>query len=376
MLDLIQKRLWRLRQRYEKSGVAQFLSWWRSELLAALPPAWREWLAAERAMVTVAPVVDGWRVRRVRVERVEAEETIAADREQLVQCAERLRPDQEQPPRQVMLLPVERTLRRRLTLPLAAEEHLASVLAFEMDRQTPFRADQVYFDHRIHKRDQTARTMLVELLAVPRSELDQLLQGVGSLQLDAADVANGDVPAGFNLLPPDRRARRADKRLRLNAILAVSAVALLWLVMWQSLALREQAIERLNEEKSTAAAAAMQSAELKRQLRDAIEGANFLAKRKAEQAVVVDVLAEVTRLVPDDTWLERLSFVGSQVQLQGQSARADKLIGILTDSRCLDKPQFQGIITPDGATGKERFSLVADLKTGACHGTDTAAGAR
>jgi general secretion pathway protein L len=376
MLELIQKRLWRLRQRYEKSGVAQFLSWWRSELLAALPPAWREWLAAERAMVTVAPFADGWRVRRVRVERVEAEETVAADRELLVQSAERLRPDHEQPPRQVLLLPVERTLRRRLTLPLAAEEHLASVLAFEMDRQTPFRADQVYFDHRIHKRDQTARTMLVEILAVPRSELDQVLQGLGSLELDAADVANGEVPAGFNLLPSERRARRADQRLRLNAILAVSAAALLWLVMWQSLASRERAIERLEEEMAVTSAAAMQSAELKRQLRDAIEGANFLARKKSEQAVVVDVLAEVTRLVPDDTWLERLSFVGNQVQLQGQSARADKLIGILTDSRCLDKPQFQGIITPDGATGKERFSLVADLKTGACHGTDTAAGSR
>ncbi len=376
MLELIQKRLWRLRQRYDKSGVAQFLSWWRSELLAALPPAWREWLAAEQAMVTVAPLADGWRVRRVRVERVEAEETVAADRELLLQSAERLRPDQEQAPRQVLLLPVERTLRRRLTLPLAAEEHLGSVLAFEMDRQTPFRADQVYFDHRIHKRDQTARTMLVELLAVPRSELDQVLQGVGSLELDAADVANGEVPAGFNLLPSERRARRADQRLRLNAILAVSAVALLWLVMWQSLALRERAIERLEEEMAVTSAAAMQSAELKRQLRDAIEGANFLARKKSEQAVVVDVLAEVTRLVPDDTWLERLSFVGNQVQLQGQSARADKLIGILTDSRCLDKPQFQGIITPDGATGKERFSLVADLKTGACHGTDTAAGSR
>lgn len=376
MLELVRKPLRRLRQRYEKSGFAQFLSWWRSELLSALPPAWRDWVGAERAVVTLAPAADSWVLRRVRAERTEAEERVGADRDALVQAVERLRPEEEHPARQILLLPAERTLRRRLTLPLAAEEHLASVLAFEMDRQTPFRADQLYFDHRILKRDPTARTMLVELLAVPRAVLDQALQAIGTLQLDAADVAAGDLPAGFNLLPADRRAGRVDKRLRLNLILALSAAALLWLVMWQSLALREQAIERLNEEKSVASAAAMQSAELKRQLRDAIEGASFLARKKAEQAVVVDVLAEITRLVPDDTWLERLSFVGAQVQLQGQSARADKLIGILTDSRCLAKPQFQGIIQPDGATGKERFSLVADLKTGACHGTDTAAGSR
>jgi general secretion pathway protein L len=376
MLELIQKPLRRLRQRYDKSGLAQFLSWWRTELLAALPPAWREWLAAERAVVTLMPMAEGWRVRRVRAGRIEAEEQVVADRDALALGSERMRPEQEQAPRQILLLPPESTLRRRLTLPIAAEEHLASVLAFEMDRQTPFRADQIYFDHRIQKRDQTARTMLVELLAVPRSVLDGMLQRIGTLQLDAADVASGQVPAGFNLLPLERRARRVDKRLRLNLILAASAVALLWLVMWQSLALREQALERLNEVQSVSSASAMQSAELKRQLRDAIEGANFLAKKKAEQAVTVDVLAEITRLIPDDTWLERLSFIGTQVQLQGQSARADKLIGILTESRCLAKPQFQGIIQPDGATGKERFSLAADLKTGACHGTDTAAGSR
>lgn len=376
MLELINKPLRRLKQRYDKSDLSAFLSWWRAELLAALPPAWRAWLSTEDALLTLAPVADGWLVRRLRADHVEAEETVVADREALTASTERLRPDQEAAPRHVLVLPPERTLRRRLTLPLAAEEHLGQVLAFEMDRQTPFRADQIYFDHRIQKRDPAARTMQVELLAVPRPVLDQLLQGVATLPLDAADVVDGDAPAGFNLLPADRRARRMDSRLRVNLILAASAVALVWLVMYQSLALREQAITNLSDEVSLARAAAGQSAELKRQLRDAIEGASFLAKKKSEQAITVDVLAEVTRLVPDDTWLERLSFIGTEVQLQGQSAGADKLIGILTNSKCLTNPKFQGIIQPDGATGKDRFSLAADLKTGVCHGTDTAAGAR
>lgn len=376
MLDLINKPLRRLRQRYDKSGLAQFLSWWRGELLAALPPAWRNWLASESAVLTIAPASEGWLLRRLRGGLIEVEEQTGNERDALAGAAERLRPNEETPPRQVLLLPPERTLRRRLTLPLAAEEHIGQVLSFEMDRQTPFRADQVYFDHYIQKRDATARTMLVELLAVPRSVLDQMLQAVAVLPLDAVDVANGDAPAGFNLLPADKRAPRVDKRLRINLILVAATIAMVWLVMHQSLALREQAIEKLSDEVATARAAANQSAELKRQLRDAIEGANFLAKKKAEQAITVDVLAEVTRLVPDDTWLERLSFVGAQVQLQGQSAGADKLIGILTKSSCLANPQFQGIIQPDGATGKDRFSLAADLKTGVCHGTDTAAGAR
>ncbi len=376
MLELIQQPWRRLKQRYEKSGVAAFLTWWRSELLGALPPAWREWVSAQPPLLTLEPIAAGWRLRRWRAGTIDAEVAATSEREALAQAVQGMQPESDEAQRQILLLPTERTLRRRLTLPLAAEEHLAQVLGFEIDRQTPFRADQIYFDHRIVKRDPVARNMVVEMLAVPRTVLDEALQALGPLPLDSADVAVADVPAGFNLLPADRRARRVDKRMRINFILGVCAVALLALVMWQSLDLREKAIEDLSEEVAAARTLATQSAELKRQLRDAIEGANFLAKKKSEQAVNVEVLSEVTKLVPDDTWLERLSLVGTQVQLQGQSSRADKLIGILTKSRCLHNPQFQGIIQPDGATGKERFNLAADLKPGVCHGSDPAAAAR
>ena len=46
--------------------------------------------------------------------------------------------------RTVFCIPAERVLQRNLTLPVAAEDNLRQVLAFEMDRQTPFKADQIY----------------------------------------------------------------------------------------------------------------------------------------------------------------------------------------------------------------------------------------
>jgi general secretion pathway protein L len=375
MFELIQKPWRRLRARYEKSGLAIFLRWWRDELVGALPPRWREWLAPDPIVLTIEPVDAGWRLRRLRGGRLEQEDHVEREPEALVRALGRISPGADTLPHRVLLVPAGETLRRRIVLPAAAEEHLGQVLSYEMDRYTPFRADQVYFDFRIQRRDEAARQLAVELLVIPRGELDARLATLPAA-LDAADVAEGGQPAGFNLLPANRRARRIDRRARLNLILAGGAALLLWLVMTQSLALREQALEALGEEVAAARRAASQSAELKRQLRDAIEGANFLARRKAEQPVVVDVLAEVTRRLPDDTWLQRLTFTGNRVQLQGQSARADKLIGILTESKCLANPQFQGIIQPDGATGKERFSLAAELKTGACYGDDPVAAAR
>ena len=378
MLDVIQKPLRRFRQRYDKSGLKQFLTWWYGELVGMLPPKWRALLASDRAHLAITPLDVGWRVDRVRAGIVEDSQTVETN-DGLAQALTALTPENEAP-HQVLVLPQASVLRRRVGLPAAAEEHLDKVLGFEMDRQTPFRADQLYVDSRIVKRDLTARTVLVDMLAIPRTVLDQRLAAVGNIALDGVDVGGSEGLAGFNVLPIERRARRTNQRLRLNIILALSVVALLWLVMWQSLQLRESAISRLSETMDESRLQATQTTELKRQLRDAIEGANFLAKKKAEQPITVDVLNEITQLIPDDTWLERVSFTQTekvvQLQLQGQSSRADKLIGLLTKSQCLTNPQFIGIIQPDGATGKERFTLSADLKTGVCHGADAVAAAR
>ena len=55
-------------------------------------------------------------------------------------------------------------------MPAATEENLAQVLSFEMDRLTPFRADEVYFDHRVVGRDAAAATLAV-LVAVARRDI-------------------------------------------------------------------------------------------------------------------------------------------------------------------------------------------------------------
>ena len=57
---------------------------------------------------------------------------------------------------------------RRVTMPAATEENLRQVLGFEMDRLTPLRADEVYFDYRVVSRDAAAGQIAVQL-AVARA---------------------------------------------------------------------------------------------------------------------------------------------------------------------------------------------------------------
>ena len=87
-----------------------------------------------------------------------------------------------------LLLPSATVLRRSLSLPLAAEPRLREVLAFELDRQTPFSADQVSHQGRVLSRDPATQQMQVELLVLPRARLDAELQAIGALAQGLAGV--------------------------------------------------------------------------------------------------------------------------------------------------------------------------------------------
>ncbi len=366
MTPILTQPLERLRERYAESGLRTFLCWWRDELFDCLPPHWRDFLRHEPARLVVW--LEGERLRFERRRGDQLEGTLSAPQSELQMDRRPLDGlighGDERVTQIIVALPGSDVMRRRLQLPEAAKANLNQVLAFEMDRQTPFKADQVYFDARVLKRDPQTRQLAVDLAVVPRGIVEQAVARLATLEIapTVIDGSAGSERLGFNLLPAVLRTHQTDRRTRINWILAVGAVALVGVVMWQSLVLREQTMETLLADVEIAKQEALQSAELERQVREAINAANFLARKRLERPATIEILRELTQLIPDGTWLERLSFVGEQVQIQGQSERADQLIGILGQSRYLESPTFQGIIQPDGQTRKERFTIMAKVR--------------
>lgn len=381
LIETLDRQLARLRTRLAKTPLPAFFAWWGENLLACLPQRWRD-LIADRNETLLLEQQPGqtvvWRARG----RAAATEygRIAQDQPAEAQVAEfrRLRERIEDPTvRTIYCIDAGRVLRRTISLPAAAEENLRQVLSFEMDRQTPFKADQVYFDSRIVSRDASGRTIHVELVLLPRPQLDAEITTLagGALALDGVDIwraGHGGQRSHINLLPPDRRAHRRDLRLPLNLGLAALAVVLLLLAMSKWLDNRAAAVESMREKVNQADAQARQVSDLKRSLVDSIAGANFLADKKRNEPLVVAVLDDLTQRLPDDTFLERMNIENGQLQLQGQSREAAKLIGLLGESPYLSNPNFQGAIQPDPRTSKERFQITAELKRTKVAGTEDA----
>lgn len=358
----LDRQLARLRLAYARSRLQRFLAWWGRELAPLVPARVRGWFVERREEILLRVESGQLVLARGRGEdQQELRFDLAQDDGALRADVARELARSEEAPAVVLCLPAGRVLRRSLTLPLAAEENLRQVLAFEMDRQTPFRAEQVYYDFRVVARDGAAKQITVDMALVPRAVVEAELIAIdpAGVPLDVVDAAQGTGRMGFNLLPPEARAPRGDLWLRVAFGLAAVVLVLLGVVMAQSLANREAALEQLRVVAERERREAQSVAQLRSTLKDAIEGANFLAEKKRSRPPVIDVLLDVTKRLPNDTWLQRFSMNGTQVQLQGQAREASALIGVLQKSPLLEAPALQGAITPDARTSKEQFLIAA-----------------
>lgn len=365
-ISAINIQLARLRVRYANSGVPKFLAWWARELKELLPQRWRGLFAdgAQELLVDASAGEIGiWRQsggRSAEYGRILRDQAPEDQRNEFSRLRDRI----DDPNLRVFYcIPARRALRRELNLPAAAEDKLRQVLAFEMDRQTPFKADQVYFDYRVVQRDAAAKSLKIDLYVVPRAQLDQELAALAGLgiALDGVDCwrdAPGSGRAGLNLLPQERRVKRVNQRLRLNLALGAGAAVLFVVAGMLFLSNRQTALDAMSAEVEKAKADAKQTAVLAKKLKDNTTSASYLYRVKRDTTPMTAMLADLTKRLPDNTFLERLTVdEKGKVEVQGQSGNANKLIEDLQKSEVLENAAFIGTVQPDARTKKDRFTM-------------------
>ncbi|HEY0661177.1 MAG TPA: PilN domain-containing protein [Lysobacter sp.] len=349
-----------------KTGAGGFFSWWSQALAAWLPPRVRRVLGLDRGRLLLQVDADSLQLRLHRGDevrdlgRIPSMIDAATDDDPLAPLLSTRLADL---PRW-LLLPAGSALRRRLSLPGAAAERLRDVVGFEIERQTPFPADAVAFDARVLGRRESDGQIDAELVAVPRAALDPQLAALGPLapSLAGIDVAAADgAPLLVNLLPPALRRRGSDSWRLWNWALAAVALLALAAAMWQVLANRRDAADAFEQEIAKQAEPARRAAAQQQELVGLIEGQAFLERARAERPTAVEVIDELSRRLPDGTYLEKLAIEDERLTLIGLSNEAPALIGRLQDSTLWRNPALAGALQTDPATRKDRFTLTAEL---------------
>jgi general secretion pathway protein L len=350
--------------------VAELLRWWARQMLELVPGSLRTAATSGTALVVAiqngAPDGSPGRFRLIlRQRRGETElGSFALDEAGLTLAAQAV--GGRKRPAQVLLRPSPGALLERdVVLPLAAERAPERVLFHEMDRLTPFAADRVFWDWAVKQRDRARARLHLRLSLVPKADIEPFLAGLARIGLHPTILEAASRGGTVRRIGLDRpEATRARwRRIGLGvaggacAALAVAALALPFLL--------QESARRTVEARIAALQPLANEAETLRRRAGLGETANnALEAERARVGHPLEVLAAVTEILPDDTFLTELQMRKGKVSLIGQSAAAARLIPALAADKRLHDPAFVAPVTRSASSNADLFSITAELRPG------------
>ncbi len=351
-----------------KGWLARFFAWWLAELAGCLPERLRGLFGRNGRQVWITVAGDTVTFEQVRGNAVQLLGTLDLLNAGLAGPGERAREilaGTRQGDSEVVIgLPREGSLRRIVDLPAPALENLREVLSFEMDRNTPFRSDEVYFDCRVASHDSGNKRIKVDLVVVTKDLADRAINLAADWGLEPDRLAlagAGEDGELFNLLPA--KASRGGRGLALGVsgvLVLVPFIALLLAVHFP-LKQRQATLVEVEARLRQVRQEANESDKLNKQFEEITQRSRFVQQKKRTQITVTELLDEVTRILPDDTWLMQFNRKGKQLMISGYSERPSALIGLLEESEMLSKVSFRSPVTADPKMGRDRFNITATV---------------
>ncbi|HWA04540.1 MAG TPA: PilN domain-containing protein [Rhizomicrobium sp.] len=319
--------------------------WWIDELSGMLPLEWRERLSRKSHVVA----------------EIEGDTLVYRKEESGTPLAERPRGPVK------FLMPANRVLLRRLDLPLLPMSDVRRMVALDIDRLTPFQADQVYFDAEVTARDPESGRQQVTLGFLPRDTANKFLDYArqNNLQPAAIGVAPRDgVVHDFDFLSAMRDAHGGDAAQRRSlywwAAAGVLLVLNLALLTWRDTN-RLDELRQAVEAQQAPVSVALRTRE--KVDRETARRADLLAKK--QRSSPLPVLEAVTKAMPQDAWVKRFEWNGRAVHVIGYRKTSSDILARLEASPVLRNAR--SLITEvrnSDAAASQQFDMSAERQTG------------
>jgi general secretion pathway protein L len=261
----------------------------------------------------------------------------------------------------VLRLSAADILAKTMTLPLAAGRELRQVLGFEMDRETPFKPDEIYWNHRLETADRQKDRLSVRLLLVPKVSLASLLGALDQVGVRPSGAEIADGPDAGSCLPfAGDGSRQYPTSSRLVRVAALCCATLALATVMTPLARQEIVLAALHRDIAIGRAVAAEANSLRQEIDRLSGSADFVERERDKAGRPLAVLAAATDIMPDDTYLTEIELRGRKVTLTGQSAAASRLIGALSAAGGFRNPGFAAPVTRIEALHSELFTIIAE----------------
>lgn len=331
----------RLRHDLRESAVS-FLRWWGAELYGLLPARVRAALARRSGKAVAdltGPTARIWRPstgwRPLGEKKAKALTGLRAD----------------------IVIADDDVFRKRIVLPRMSPAQAKAALALQLNRHVPFHAADVVHDCRVVDESNGNGTVTAELAVVRKLTVEEAADRLRAHGLEPRRIGlllEGVAPSvTFNLRSGTGEADRTARRLHglLAALAAVLALATLF-VAEDRRAAELGAYARIISDSARRAA---ETRKLQDRVADLEAKAAFLAAQWAHTARI-RIIDDLTKALPDGTWLDMLELNGGKFHLTGYSAQASAVPEQLQKAGFTDV-SFRAGLSSTVRPGVDRFDV-------------------
>ena len=260
-----------------------------------------------------------------------------------------------------LVLRPSRFLFRPLELPKRAVEYLEGIVRSQIDRLTPWTANEAVYSWTPPVDGPNDRIHLV-IAATARAMIAPYLQAIASLNaaslaITTVQLSSDSKPSPIKFLEQRVRSAVDVKRIRLilMAVFLLSGLSAIAAVGVSNIAADNLSTERQELlRKISARKAAMRSF---------FEGSGLqsLERRKQTTPSSVIVLEALSALLPDDTYVTELRIDGERLQIVGITSDAPSLIRLIEQSPHFARATFFAPTTRSAGAAKEQFHIEARI---------------
>lgn len=295
--------------------------------------------------------------------RQRLDEVVLAERDagqQVFQSGRALEGEVDLPvdPCRAICLPEDLILHKTLTLPLAAESELPSVVALEVNANSPFSHGDTASGWRV--RDRQESQLRVDLLIASRSAVMAWLGRQHDIHEPQAREVWGHSGAGMVVLGGFGEARRESryrKRLLWAGVMSGVAAGLVLLISGLAAGAKQVELGRMEARADITGREAASAAELRASLAEAnrqIQAARDIVAKYPNPHVEI---ARLTRLLDDDAYAAHMAVRGDVIRLRGRATDAASVM-----QRLSSQPAYKEVTAPQaivrvGNTNLEQFYL-------------------
>lgn len=374
-------RLWRSASDHLRQATLLFAKWWLQEFLSLWPEGVAQWLMGSGNPTLLLLQGDAFVGVSLKTETgTELDHASVPNSEYRAGLIDELLQRHRLRCNDVTIgigLPPHQFFQRKLLLPLQAGKSIREIVTHDLAQRTPFNLADIHHDYIVVP--DTGKLSVTQHV-IRRDDVSAAASSFG-VEISDIDFVEAAPEGGRTISPAiialhPEATRRTSWPRRAAMALATSAVLLALIAGGLKYWRQQVALDLIDTEMATARQQAQQVRAAFAKLEQRQKSIIYVFAKKQNEPTLLDVWAEVTRLLPTDAWLTELRVTGPstgqerQVSLSGFSAAAAKLVGVLDHSPVFQDAALTTAIAFDQTEQRERFALQAKIRSRELRGAD------